>query len=314
VRVLVTGGAGFIGSNLVRACLAQGEEVRVLDDFSTGRERNLAEVRSDVEVCVGSLSDPERVRRAVAGCEVVYHQAALASVPRSVEDPAGSHAANATGTLTLLLAARDCGARRVVYAASSSAYGDTEVLPKVETMPPNPMSPYALQKLMGEYYCQQFTRLYGLETVSLRYFNVYGPRQDPKSSYAAVIPLFAAAIVRGGKPRVFGDGLQSRDFTFVGDAVAANRAAACGPAASAGEVFNVAAGSRVTLLELLEHICGALGRPPVDPVFEPPRPGDVRHSQADVAKAQHLLGWKPRFGLDEGLRETLPYLLGELVA
>jgi UDP-glucose 4-epimerase len=311
LRVLVTGGAGFIGSNLVRACLAAGEEVRVLDDLSTGHEENLAEIRDRIDFRRGSVVDFDAVESAVAGCEVVYHQAALPSVPRSIEEPLEAHAANATGTLHVLEAARRTGVRRVVYAASSSAYGDSDELPKVESMPPRPLSPYALQKLVGEIYCRQYSELFGLETVSLRYFNIFGPRQDPHSAYAAVIPRFAGAILRGDRPVIFGDGLQSRDFTFVADAVAANRAAAAGPPESSGEVFNVACGGRVTLLELLERICKALDRPPVEPVFEPPRPGDVRHSQADVSKAARLLGWRPQHSLDDGLRQTVQHLAGK---
>ncbi len=306
--MLVTGGAGFVGSNLVRACLAEGESVRVLDDFSTGRRENLAGVSGPLEVVDGTLTDFEATQRAVSGCEVVYHQAALPSVPRSVEDPLGTHAANATGTLHLLEAARRAGVRRVVYAASSSAYGDTETLPKREEMPPRPLSPYALQKLVGEIYCRQYAQLYRLQTVSLRYFNVFGPRQNPDSPYAAVIPRFIRAAQRGEPPRIFGDGLQSRDFTFVADVVAANRAAARAPAAGAGEVVNVARGGRVTLLELWSAVCAVVGREPLPPRFEPARPGDVRHSEADVSRARDLLGWQARTDLAEGLRETARFL------
>ena len=311
MRVLVTGGAGFIGSNLVRACVEAGNRVRVFDDLSSGREENLDEVRDRIEFVRGSVVDFDAVLAAVKGCEVVYHQAALPSVPRSIEAPLESHASNATGTLHVLEAAKRSGVRRVVYAASSSAYGDTEVLPKVETMPPQPLSPYALQKYVGEVYCRQYTELFGLETVALRYFNIFGPRQDPGSPYAAVIPLFIAAVARGEPPRIFGDGLQSRDFTYVADAVAANRAAASGPPESAGEVFNVACGGRVTLLELLEGICKALDRPTIEPLFEAPRAGDVRHSQADIGKAERLLGWRPRTSLDHGLGATAAFVLGQ---
>lgn len=309
MRVLVTGGAGFIGSNLVRACVEAGDHVRVFDDLSSGREENLDEVRERIEFVQGSVVDFDAVLGAVADREVVYHQAALPSVPRSIEAPLESHGSNATGTLQVLEAAKRSGVRRVVYAASSSVYGDTEVLPKVETMPPQPLSPYALQKYVGEVYCRQYTALFGLETVALRYFNIFGPRQDPASPYAAVIPLFIAAVARGESPHIFGDGLQSRDFTFVGDAVAANRAAASGPPESAGEVFNVACGGRITLLELLDRICKALDHAPIEPHFEPPRAGDVRHSQADIQKAERLLGWRPRSSLDAGLRATAAYVL-----
>ncbi len=308
MRVLVTGGAGFIGSNLARACLAAGEAVRVLDDLSTGRRENLAEVSGDLEWLQGSITDPDAVRHAVAGCEIVYHQAALPSVPRSLEDPLGTHAVNATGALQVLEASRHAGVRRVVYAASSSAYGDTETLPKREDMPPRPLSPYALQKLVGEIYCRQYAELYGLETVSLRYFNVFGPRQNPDSAYAAVIPRFIRAAQRGEPARIFGDGLQSRDFTFVADVVAANRAAARAPARASGLVFNVARGRRVTLLELWAQVCAVVGCEPVAPCLEPARAGDVRHSEADVSRARDLLGWEPRAELAFGLRETARFL------
>jgi nucleoside-diphosphate-sugar epimerase len=310
VRVLVTGGAGFVGSNLARACLAAGERVRVLDDLSSGRRENLADVPGDLEWLEGSVADFDAVRRAVVDCEIVYHQAALPSVPRSVEDPLGTHAVNATGTLHVLEAARRAGVRRVVYAASSSAYGDTEALPKREDMPPQPLSPYALQKLVGEIYCRQYAVLYGLEAVSLRYFNVFGPRQSPDSPYAAVVPRFLRAALRGERPRIYGDGLQSRDFTFVADVVAANRAAAVAPASASGQVLNVARGQRVTLLELWAAVCAAVGCEPRQPCFEPARPGDVRHSEADVSRARELLGWQARTDLSEGLRLTSLFLAG----
>jgi UDP-glucose 4-epimerase len=311
MRVLVTGGAGFIGSNLVHALLDAGDSVRVLDDLSTGRAENLAGVRGDIELVEASIVDLEAVRAAVAGCEVVYHQAALPSVPRSVEDPLQTHRVNATGTLHVLQAAREAGVRRVVYAASSSAYGDTEELPKVESMPPNPLSPYALQKFVGEVYAAQYARLYGLETVALRYFNVFGPRQNPESLYAAVIPRFVAAAARREPARIDGDGLQSRDFTFVADAVAANRAAAAGPPESSGEVFNVACGGRVTILELWKQICSIVGCGAIEPEHGPPRPGDVRHSQADVSKAARLLGWTPCTDLTTGLEATVDHFVGD---
>jgi nucleoside-diphosphate-sugar epimerase len=313
MRVLITGGAGFIGSNLVRGSLEAGDTVRVFDDFSTGVRGNLAGLEPHVEVVEGSVTDPEAVRRAAAGCEVVYHQAALGSVPRSIEEPLVTHAINATGTLNVLDGARHAGVRRLVYAASSSAYGDTETLPKVESMPPRPLSPYALQKQAGEAYCWLYTTLYGLETVALRYFNVYGPRQTARSTYAAVIPRFISALASGERPRVYGDGGQTRDFTFVSDAVAANLAAATAPAEAAGEVYNVADGKRVSLLELLDEIAsalearGALAVSPVEPEFLPSRVGDVRHSLADVSKAERLLGWKPRVSLAEGIAATVEY-------
>ena len=311
MRVLVTGGAGFIGSHLVRGCLEAGETVRVLDDLSSGRRENLADVFSDFELIEASVICAEGVARAVQDCDVVYHLAAIGSVPRSVDDPIASHAVNATGTLQVLEAARRAGVPRLVYAASSSAYGDTDLLPKREGMAPSPQSPYALQKWMGEAYCAQYTRLFGLETVSLRYFNVFGPRQDPGSRYAAVVPLFISAALRGERPVIYGDGLQSRDFTYVADVVDANRAAADAPSEATGGVYNVACGGRVSILELWSEVCGALGRDPLEPVFEAPRPGDVRHSQADVSLAAERLGWRPRRDFATGLALTVRHFAGE---
>ena len=305
MRVLVTGGAGFVGSHLVRACLDAGEEVRVFDDFSTGKRANLSGVHRDVELVEASVVDARALERAARGCEVVYHEAAIASVPRSVEDPVGTDLVNSTGTLHALEAARRAGVRRFVFAGSTAVYGDGEELPKREDMPPRPRSPYALQKLAGELYCEQFARLYGLEAIALRYFNVFGPRQDPHSMYAGVIPLFVEALRRGQRPRIFGDGLQSRDFVYVGDVVAANRAAARAPASAAGNSINVGRGVRVSLLELLAEIAAALGVAKPEPVFEPARAGDVRHSQADISRAKTLLGWEPSVTLEDGLRETV---------
>ena len=309
MRVLVTGGAGFIGSHLVRACLAAGEEVRVFDDLSTGKRENLREVARDVELVTGSVEDFGALEKATRGCEVVYHQAAIASVPRSVEDPRGTHAVNATGTLNALEAARRVGARRFVFACSTAVYGDDEVLPKREDMPPRPRSPYALQKLMGEAYCEQYARLFGVEAVPLRYFNVFGPRQDPRSMYAGVIPIFVTTLAAGRRPRIFGDGRQSRDFVYVSDVVAANRAAARAPARAIGVPINIGRGARTSLLELLGLIAAALGKPAPEPVFEPERPGDVRHSQADASRAADLLGWRAEVALEDGLRETVRFYL-----
>jgi UDP-glucose 4-epimerase len=305
MRALVTGGAGFIGSGIVRACLEAGEAVRVLDDFSTGVRRNLDEVRDDIELLEGSFVDLDTAARAVADCEVVYHQGALPSVVRSVEDPVETHRVNALGTLHILEASRQAGVRRVVYAASSSAYGDTEVLPKREDMPANPLSPYALQKLAGEHYCALYTRLFGLEAVALRYFNVFGPRQNPDSDYAAVIPLFGRAALAGKPARIDGDGGQTRDFTYIDDVVAANRAAAAGPPESAGLVFNVARGGRTSILDLWYRICDAAGVERIEPEHGDPRPGDVRDSQADVSRARDLLGWSAQVSLEDGLSETV---------
>ncbi len=305
MRVLITGGAGFIGSRLVRACLEQGDDVRVLDDFSTGRMENLADLQDASEVVKGSLVDFETVQRSVSGREIVYHLGALPSAIQSVDEPVRTHAVNASGTVHVLEAARLGGVRRVVFASSCAIYGNCSTLPLSEELPPLPDSPYALQKLSGELYCQQFGRLHGLETVALRYFNVFGPRQDPRSLYAAVVPRFLTAVVRGNPPHIHGDGRQSRDFVHVDDAVAATRAAALAPPECAGETINVARGDRVTVLELLERVARAAGRDALAPVFEPARSGDVRHSQADISKAERLLGWRPRITLAEGLTSTL---------
>jgi UDP-glucose 4-epimerase len=303
---LVTGGAGFIGSHLVDALLAAGWRVRLLDDFSSGREANVAHLNGSAELLRGDLRDRALLARALAGVEVVFHQGAVPSVPRSVAEPERTHSVNATGTLGVLEASRAAGVRRVVFASSSSAYGDTPVLPKVETMPPCPLSPYALQKYAGERYCQLYHRLYGLETVALRYFNVYGPRQNPNSEYAAVIPRFATACLSGEAPVVFGDGEQTRDFTFVADAVAGNLLAADAPRA-AGEVVNVAGGRRVSLNELLREIRALTGAS-VSARHEAGRPGDVRDSLADLGRARELLGYAPRVDLRTGLAKTIESL------
>lgn len=303
---LVTGGAGFIGSHLVDRLLETGWRVRLLDDFSSGREANLAHLDGSAELLRGDLRDRALLERALAGVEVVFHQGAVPSVPRSVAEPERTHSVNATGTLGVLEASRAAGVRRVVFASSSSAYGDTPVLPKIESMPPCPLSPYALQKYAGERYCQLYHRLYGLETVALRYFNVYGPRQNPNSEYAAVIPRFATACLAGRAPVVFGDGEQTRDFTFVADAVAANLLAADAPRA-AGEVVNVAGGRRVSLNQLLAEIRDLTGAA-VAPRHEPARPGDVRDSLADLGRARELLGYAPRVDLRTGLARTIESL------
>ena len=306
---LVTGGAGFIGSHLVEALLKRGNSVRVLDNFSTGDPANLTDVRQDIEVLEGDLVDIETVRRAVRGVEVVYHQAALASVPRSVADPLATHAACVNGTLHVLQAAREAGVRRVVYAASSSAYGASTKLPKSETDPTLPLSPYAAAKLAAEHYCAAFSEVYGLETVRLRYFNIYGPRQTPDSPYAAVIPLFLQAMLAGRSPHVNGDGQQSRDFTFVEDAVQANLLAADTPGVS-GRVYNIACGKRTSLLELVDRINNLLGTN-ILPSYRDPRPGDVRHSQADISRAQTELGFQPRTDVDRGLHRCLDHVRGK---
>jgi len=303
---LVTGGAGFIGSHLVDALLDQGFRVRVIDDFSSGREENLADARGRFELLRGDFTDPEVAARAVEGVELVFHQGAVPSVPRSVAEPVRTNRVNVDGTLAVLEAARGAGVRRLVYAASSSAYGDTEVLPKVETLPADPRSPYALQKHVGEVYCRLYHELYGLETVALRYFNVFGPRQDPRSTYAAVVPRFASACLRGEPPRIHGDGEQSRDFTYVADTVRANLLAADAPGA-VGRVINVAGGRRITMNRLLAEIQEIVGSE-LEPIHEPARPGDVRHSLADLSRARDLLGFEPAVPLAEGLRRTIESL------
>ena len=303
---LVTGGAGFIGSHLVDALVEGGRRVRVLDNLSTGSLENFADSWGRFEWVRGDVTDLDAVRHAAEGADVVFHQAALASVPRSVADPLATHHACAEGTMNVLLAARDAGARRVVYAASSSAYGNGEGLPKREDDLPAPLSPYAAAKLAGEYYCAAFTEVYGLETVRLRYFNVFGPRQAPDNPYAAVVPRFLRAMLRGESPLIHGDGHQSRDFTPVADVVRANLLAAEAPAA-AGKVYNIARGGRVSLLDLVKAINRLLGTR-LEPRFGPPRPGDVRHSQADITRARQDLGYRPRVGLNEGLRATLDQL------
>lgn len=299
---LVTGGAGFIGSHLVRALLARGEQVRVVDSLVTGLREN---VPAEAEFLHADLADDGVARQAVAGCEYVLHQAALPSVPRSVKDPATSHRNNVDATLNLLLAARDAGCRRVVYAASSSAYGDTPTLPKHEAMPSNPLSPYALQKFIGEQYCQLFTRLYGLETVSIRYFNVFGPRQHPSSPYSGVISLFIKAALEGRAPTIHGDGQQTRDFTYIDNVVDGVLRAAAAPGA-AGQVINVATGGRVSLLDVWDALRDITGVT-TTPTFGPPRDGDVRDSQADISKAERVLGYRPSVSFEDGLARTVEW-------
>jgi UDP-glucose 4-epimerase len=309
VNVLVTGGAGFIGSSLVRSLAGDGHAVRVLDDFSTGRKENLDGVDGDLEVLEGDVRDPAAVARAVAGAEVVHHLAALPSVARSVADPRASHQVNVDGTLNVLLAAVDAEVGRVVYASSSSVYGDTPVLPKHEVMPVSPRSPYAAAKLAGEAYCRSFARVYPLQTVCLRFFNVFGPRQDPASQYAAVVPRFVTRMLAGQPAEVTGDGRQTRDFTFVDNAVQACRlAAAAGPEA-VGEAMNVGCGDRISVLDLVELINGLLPQR-VDPVLVAARPGDVRDSQAAVDKAERLIGYRPLVPVRDGVAATVGWFAG----
>ncbi|WP_408897264.1 SDR family oxidoreductase [Nocardioides sp. R1-1] len=301
---LVTGGAGFIGSHLVETLVRQGDRVRVLDDLSSGHLANLRAVQDDVEVVVGDIRDRDLVARAMDGVEVVLHQAALASVPASVADPVGSTEVNVMGTATVLAAAQRAGVRRFVQASSSAVYGDAPVLPKRVEMRPEPRSPYAVAKLAAETLGQAFHASYGLETVALRYFNVFGPRQDPHSAYAAVIPLFVAAVRDGRPVTVHGDGLQSRDFIYVENVVRANLLAASTDAAVGGSVFNVATGTSVTLLEMLEAVCEIVGRP-AGIEHHPARVGDVRHSAAECGPLRETLGWEPTVDLREGLRRTI---------
>jgi UDP-glucose 4-epimerase len=308
VKVLVTGGGGFIGSHIVDRLLAEGHSVRVLDNFATGRRENLLEVVDDIELIEGDIQSYERVHNAVSGCEIVLHQSALPSVPRSLQDPLTSNATNVTGTLNLLLAARDSGVRRVVYASSSSIYGANPELPKHEGLVPQPISPYAVAKLAGEGFCRSFHEVFGLETVALRYFNVFGPRQDPLSQYAAVIPNFITALMNGAQPVVFGDGEQSRDFTFVGNVVDGNLLAMTAEGV-AGKAYNLAAGDRTTLNELLGYLGSLVGREP-GARYEAARLGDVRHSQADISAAKRDLGYSPKVSVQEGLRLTLDWFSG----
>ena len=304
VKVLVTGGAGFIGSNLVTRLLDEGYAVRVLDDFSTGRREN---VDPRAELIEGDIDDEAIVREALRGVEVVFHQAAAGSVARSVAQPLVTDRVNTHGTLTVLKASLDAGVQRVVSASSSSVYGGAAGLPSVETATPSPRSPYAVSKLAGEHYCRVFTPVYGLATVTLRYFNVYGPRQRPDSAYAAVIPLFIVAFSAGQRPIIHGDGQQSRDFTFVDDVVDANLAAATAPAAAAaGRVFNIACGGSHSLLELLDVLGREMGVS-VPPVHTEPRPGDIRASQADVTATREVLGFEAKVSFEEGLRRTVAW-------
>jgi len=301
---LVTGGAGFIGSHLTEELVRRGHRVRVVDSLVTGKRSNLDHIPG-VEFVEGDLADLDTAHRAVAGCECVLHQAAIPSVPRSVEDPITSHRANVDATLNTLIAARDGGVRRVVFAGSSSAYGDTPALPKHEGMPINPLSPYALQKVIGEQYLQMFTKLYGLETVSIRYFNVFGPRQDPSSAYSGVISVFATALIENRPPSIYGDGEQTRDFTYVANVVDGVLRACDAPDAS-GEVINVATGGRISLNKLFYVMRDIVGAS-VEPVYVESRQGDVRDSQADIRKAKEILGYEPTVPFEEGLSQTIAW-------
>jgi UDP-glucose 4-epimerase len=308
---LITGVAGFIGSSIAQALVEGGEQVRGIDNFATGKRENIAGILDRIDFREADLLDMEAMKKACAGADCVFHQAAIPSVPKSVLDPLGSNQANVDGTVNLLIAARDAKVRRVVYAASSSAYGDTPTLPKHEQMPPNPISPYAVAKLASEYYMLSFYRCYGLETVCLRYFNIFGPRQDPTSPYSGVLAKFITQMLRGEQPTIFGDGGQSRDFTYIDNAVEANLLAAKGPGANvAGRVFNVATGTRVDLNQtfaLLKKLTGYSG----SVAYDREREGDVKHSLADISRAQQQLGYQPKVNFEEGLRRTVEWYRGE---
>ena len=302
MKALVTGGAGFIGSHVADRLLHEGHDVRVLDNFSTGRRENLLDIAGEVELVEGDIQSYERAHAAVRGCEVVVHQAALPSVPRSIQDPLTSNASNVIGTLNVLLAARDSDVRRVVYASSSSVYGTNDTLPKSEDLPVAPISPYAVAKLAGEGYSRSFWQVYGLETVALRYFNVFGPRQDPLSQYAAVVPSFIDAFLTDRVPTVYGDGSQTRDFTYVSNIVDGTMLALRAEAV-AGKVFNIACGEQVSINRLLDELRVLTGKE-IEPLYAPARPGEVMHSHADVSRAKRELGYTPTIGLAEGLRLT----------
>jgi len=307
LRVLVTGGAGFIGSNLTEALLKKGHQVRVLDNFSTGKRKNLVFEKEypSFEIVDGDIRDLGTCQEATKGIHYVFHQAALPSVPRSVEDPLTTHFVNGNGTLNILLAARDAGVKRLIYASSSSIYGDTPTLPKKEEMPPNPLSPYALQKYIGEQYGRLFFQLYGLETVSLRYFNIFGPKQDPSSIYSAVIPKFINALLRNDAPVIFGDGEQPRDFTYIDNVVHANLLAMSAERLQ-GEVVNIACGKRTSLNQLLAILKAALGSH-VSPVYKESRKGDVKHSLAEISRGKHVIDYDPQVDIETGLKKTVDY-------
>ncbi|MCK4343519.1 MAG: SDR family oxidoreductase [Phycisphaerae bacterium] len=307
---LVTGGGGFIGSHIIRRLLAKGRSVRVLDDFSTGKRENLTEVEDQIELVEGDICDVPTVERSMKDVEVVFHLAARASVPRSVEQPRPAHEINITGTLNLLIAARDAGARRFIYSASSSAYGDTPTLPKRVDMQPQPLSPYAVSKLAAEHYCSVWSHVYGLQTVSLRYFNVFGPRQDPTSTYAAVIPAFVSRMLKGQRPIIFGDGEQSRDFCFIENVLDANMRGAEVEEVH-GEVVNVACGERTTLNQIVADINKLLGTN-IEPEYQAPRPGDVRHSLADISETKKVLGYEPLVMFPEGLQRSIEWYKANL--
>src|SRR5215475_3291828 len=310
-RYVVTGGAGFIGSHIVEELLRRNETVTVIDNFSTGKRENVKPFEGAAEVIDADISQAKNLAQILKGAEYVIHQAAIPSVPKSIIDPVKSHEANVNGTLQLLMACRAAGAKRVVYASSSSLYGDSPTLPKHEGMMPNPLSPYGAQKLFGETYCQVFTKSYGLETVSLRYFNVFGPRQDATSQYSGVLALFIPAVLKGRRLTIFGDGEQSRDFTYVKNVVEANLLA-CKAFGVAGQVFNVACGDRITVNSMLHQINKIVGVD-ISPIYAEPRSGDIKHSQADITRAREHLGYEPKVSFEEGLRATIEWYRKNLV-
>jgi len=304
--VLVTGGAGFVGSNIATALASKGARVRIIDNLSTGHAENLEEIGGEMDFVEASVADEDALHRALEDVELVFHEAAIPSVPRSVEDPRSTHVASVDATFQLLLACRERKVRRLIYAASSSAYGDQPTLPKREDMLPDPLSPYAVAKLVGEYYCQVFTRVYGLETISLRYFNVFGPRQDPSSQYSGVISRFISAVLSDQKPVIYGDGEQSRDFTYVDNVVDANLKAA-ETSRGIGSTINIANGERITLNQLLSEIKELTGKKDIQAEYQKPRRGDVMHSLADISRARDFLGYEPHVGLREGLQLTIDW-------
>ncbi len=310
-RFLVTGGAGFIGSNICKKLVSEGNSVRVVDNLLTGKKSNLADIIDKIEFIEADMGDEQIAGSAMKDIDFVLHQGALSSVPRSVDNPAATHKHCADATLTLLLAARDAGVKRFVYAASSSAYGDTPTLPKVETMTPNPLSPYAVAKLVGEYYCSVFTQVFGLETISLRYFNIFGPNQDPTSQYAAAIPAFVTSILKDQPPTIYDDGEQSRDFTYVDNVVEANLLAARAKQTK-GEVINIACGQAVTVNDIIDMINDSLGKN-IKPVYADPRPGDVKHSLADITAAQNIIGYKPAVSFRDGLQKAIDWYRDNLL-
>jgi nucleoside-diphosphate-sugar epimerase len=309
---VVTGGGGFIGSHIVENLVRQRNRVKVIDNFSTGKRENVDPFKNDFEIIEADLAETKNLAQFLKGADYVIHQAAIPSVPKSIIDPLKSHNANVNGTLNLLLACRDAGVKRFVYASSSSLYGDSPTLPKHESMMPNPLSPYGAQKLFAEMYCQVFTKAYGLETVSLRYFNVFGPRQDSTSQYSGVLALFIPAVLQGRRPTIYGDGLQSRDFTYVQNVVEANLLA-CKVPGVGGQVFNVACGDRITVNSMLHQINKIVGVD-ISPVYAEPRSGDIKHSQADITRAREHLGYEPKVSFEEGLRATVEWYRKNLVS